>query len=277
MKLGQATGLQIAFFTFAILLLAVPASDYAAKVFSTSPEGRKAIGSVLHFVIAAIIVFGVAPLRRHSMAMLRTPVPAERRWEVGTVTIAKALLFALATAGGVALWNWSLGGAERLSHRVSMQATAATEMANALSASGFLRLALVSAVAPVMEEIVFRGFLYRAWERRWGWAASTLLTSAVFALYHASFFSSFVSSVLFVAIYRRTGSLRAPIAVHAAYNFALWYPLLGQAVFPRSADAAGNLSAWWPQLSALGLATVLVPWYVWLSRRPYMAGNERSI
>jgi membrane protease YdiL (CAAX protease family) len=41
-------------------------------------------------------------------------------------------------------------------------------------------------VAPLMEELFFRGFLYPVLARRWGMSASIVLTSAAFGILHGA-------------------------------------------------------------------------------------------
>ena len=76
-------------------------------------------------------------------------------------------------------------------------------------------------VAPVFEEFFFRGFTYPALKQRWGtWRALTLV-SAVFAAIHLhvpSLGPLFALSVGLGLSYEFTGSLLAPITMHALFN-----------------------------------------------------------
>ena len=108
-------------------------------------------------------------------------------------------------------------------------------------------------LAPVIEELVFRGMLFRAWERDWGWLRAAIASSFVFAFMHpAVYISQFVAGLIFVCLYRRTGSLRAAIVMHAIYNVSLWYPLAGRFVLPAGRES-GRLDVWMPNLVCLGL------------------------
>jgi membrane protease YdiL (CAAX protease family) len=79
-------------------------------------------------------------------------------------------------------------------------------------------------LAPLFEEIAFRGLLYGTLRRRFGWAASAALSAGVFALAHGygvgGFFSVFLSGVLWAAAYERTGSLWPAITAHALNNLS---------------------------------------------------------
>lgn len=85
----------------------------------------------------------------------------------------------------------------------------------------WLVVGVVIILAPIAEELFFRGIVFNAWLReggvRWAFIGSTLL----FALIHLSI-AAFVPIVLLgfalAWVYRRTQSLVAPIALHATFN-----------------------------------------------------------
>jgi hypothetical protein len=80
-------------------------------------------------------------------------------------------------------------------------------------------------VAPLAEEIVYRGFVFRVLQQRWGTAAGMLASSALFAVVH--FYSMvgtievFASGMILAWLYHRTGKLASCILLHAGYNLAL--------------------------------------------------------
>lgn len=101
-----------------------------------------------------------------------------------------------------------------------------------------LHLLAGAAVAPVAEELLFRGFALTAWRRTVGARGAILRSSLVFVLAHVLFVGGNgfrdAASLAFVAglarlpvaialgwLYVRTGSLWGPIGLHAAYNAIL--------------------------------------------------------
>ena len=78
-------------------------------------------------------------------------------------------------------------------------------------------------VAPVCEELFFRGFAYPALKQRWGiWVALTTV-SAAFAVIHLhlpSLGPLFALAIGLGLSYELTGSLLAPITMHALFNAA---------------------------------------------------------
>lgn len=266
MKTGTASGLQIAFFTFAVLLLVVPITGWLSQGLTGTAEERVLLRKALPLAIAAAILFGVPRLRRLCHDLLRQPVPLEARLEVAIVAGAK-LFLPMALVSGYALWHWTQGGEADLSRFVGTWRSEEAEIARAFKPAHLVTtFAVAGFLAPVIEELVFRGLLYKAWERRLGWAGSMILVAILFGLYHPLFWTAFAGSIVFACLYRRTGSLWAPIIVHAIFNISLWYPLLGRYVIPRSPEAATDLSQWGFHLAALLIAAIVLPWYIWLAR-----------
>jgi len=77
------------------------------------------------------------------------------------------------------------------------------------------------AVAPVTEEILFRGFLYGTVRRYVGPLGAICLSAGIFSALHGhppAFLSLFVVGFLLAYLYERTGSLVAPIVAHAVNN-----------------------------------------------------------
>jgi uncharacterized protein len=83
-----------------------------------------------------------------------------------------------------------------------------------------LAFALV-VVAPVAEEIFFRGVAYNAWLREYGPRQALFGSAILFGFIHGSVFL-FVPivglGIMLALLYRATGSLPAAIALHAGFN-----------------------------------------------------------
>jgi len=94
------------------------------------------------------------------------------------------------------------------------------------------RIAVVIAgcvLAPVAEEIFFRGFVFRAMKARKGLARALIYSSALFGLIHlnlAAFLPIGVGAVILALAYERSGDLWTAIVAHATNNifaFALLF------------------------------------------------------
>lgn len=76
-------------------------------------------------------------------------------------------------------------------------------------------------VAPIAEEIFFRGIAFNAWEREYGARRALIGSALLFALVHASlvaFLPIFGLGLVLALVYRATRNLAAPIALHATFN-----------------------------------------------------------
>jgi len=91
----------------------------------------------------------------------------------------------------------------------------------------WLAVLVIGLGAPVMEELLFRGFLFPALaQTRIGLIGAAVSTSAGWAALHAGYSSLGLIEVFAVGLYFswllvRTGSLRVPMFCHAAYNLAV--------------------------------------------------------
>jgi membrane protease YdiL (CAAX protease family) len=85
---------------------------------------------------------------------------------------------------------------------------------------GMLVIFLVVLVAPIFEEWIFRGLLYRSLRQSTGIVASIAAASLLFTVIHplSSAVPILVLAVATAWVYERTGKLTASIAVHTGYN-----------------------------------------------------------
>jgi uncharacterized protein len=92
----------------------------------------------------------------------------------------------------------------------------------------FFALIILIVLAPITEELLFRGFLHNWLKKELGRTAALVLSSLCFALFHFSFsqglnnipilFSLFSLGLGLGFIYERQASLSAPILLHSFFN-----------------------------------------------------------
>ena len=76
-------------------------------------------------------------------------------------------------------------------------------------------------VAPVVEEIFFRGFVFAGLRPRYGWQKSAVISSALFAAIHlvpTAIIPIFILGYIFAYLYHRSNSIWPAIVMHAATN-----------------------------------------------------------
>ena len=84
-------------------------------------------------------------------------------------------------------------------------------------------------MAPLFEEIFFRGFLFRGFANSWGWGWGAAASAAVFGIAHLQldvFVPLFALGLGLAWVYHRTGSLWTSISLHALFNgisVLAWY------------------------------------------------------
>ena len=101
------------------------------------------------------------------------------------------------------------------------------------ASSAYLLAAFGLSLAPLMEELFFRGMLYPLMRRAFGLTIAVALTAAAFAAIHgaqlgyawAPILPIFVVGIVFTITRVRTNSVAASFMMHCGYNFALFTAL----------------------------------------------------
>ncbi len=89
-------------------------------------------------------------------------------------------------------------------------------------------------VAPIVEELLFRGFIFTGLYHRLGWKRAMIISSALFAIVHitpTSFLPIFILGSLFAYLYHVSGSILPGILLHTFINglaFAATYMIYTQ-------------------------------------------------
>lgn len=100
-------------------------------------------------------------------------------------------------------------------------------------AGAYLMAIFGVSLAPLVEELFFRGFLYPVIARKWGMAISVAITALAFALIHESQLAHAWAPLLLLwcvglvltGVRARTRSVGAGFCIHVGYNFTLFFLL----------------------------------------------------
>lgn len=82
-------------------------------------------------------------------------------------------------------------------------------------------LIVVGFIAPFIEEILFRGFIFRVFIKTWPYWMGNILSAGLFALIHLqfqTFIPLFILGLLLNYTYQKTGSIWTSIAFHSMNN-----------------------------------------------------------
>ena len=89
----------------------------------------------------------------------------------------------------------------------------------------FFFIAVGAVLAPVAEEIFFRGILY-GFFRQWGLTMALAISTALFVISHATGrglpITQLIGGLLFVIAYEKEKNLMVPIIIHALGNLAIF-------------------------------------------------------
>lgn len=206
------------------------ASAQSGFVVPGSLERRELLESVLFFgtlyaAMIALTVGGLAAMGRNPAAVLGLSAPRD-----GSRTYIRAVVLTLLgsalLAGATLAWVPDQVWAETATYQELIQRE-----------HGWLLILVLGLLAPVAEEMLFRGVLFNGLARsRLGPWGAAIASSLVFAGLHADH-SGPAQAILFGLglwlswLMIRHGSLRVPILAHATYNLALSLALLAAPPF----------------------------------------------
>ena len=127
-----------------------------------------------------------------------------------------------------------------------------------------LNIFLLVIIAPVTEELFFRGYLLNRWKNKFNTIIAVVLTSFLFALFHADLLGSFIFSVILSLVYLKTKSIYGPVIIHFSNNtIVLIFVLIEEILYEQTSTDLMLIEfqkSWW-----IGLIGVIIsiPWLVW--------------
>lgn len=127
-------------------------------------------------------------------------------------------------AGAIAMYAVTIGAANlefAFTHAKPQEAAVSLFSSNHDVALGISFGVLAALVAPFVEELIFRGFLFNAILRYTPFWVAAVVSGLVFGMSHGSptaFFPLACSGVVLAYVYYRTGSLTASMVTHGLFN-----------------------------------------------------------
>ncbi len=177
----------------------------------------------------------------------------------------------------VAIFFFSLGSAHLLSYALSFAPPTLVDLLlnpkTFLSQSetfapvlyNFLTILVLLIVAPMTEELIFRGILLHVWTAKWGVTPALLTSTLLFSVFHPNVIGLFVFGLMMGLLYIKTRTLIVPIVCHGLNNLAA----VGLALASQSYGTSGTVntvdtieklrSHWWVGLVYIVLSA---PWLI---------------
>jgi len=180
---------------------------------SSSDTGAVSAGSAVALAVGSLVLYGWQGLVAWVFS-LRTAGRSLVLWGFRRPTRA---VFWVVPLGLVAVYGLSI--AHDLIVNPKQQAIVSAFPRSVLGAGMFVLVAVV--MAPLFEEVVFRGFLFRGLANSWGWVWGAIASAAIFGGVHLQldiFLPLAALGFVLAWAYHRTGSLWASITMHALFN-----------------------------------------------------------
>lgn len=125
---------------------------------------------------------------------------------------------------------------------------------------------LLAILAPVMEEVLFRGFLLNRWRVKYNASTGIFFSSLLFGVLHTDVLGATIFGVVMSVIYMKTNSLYGPIIIHMANNtLAIVSEVFFAAIYgPDEEWTLPQFQSEWPYGVIAGL--IAIPWLIWFYR-----------
>jgi uncharacterized protein len=198
------------------LIVDIPAVLFGVKISSShTPPGLELADTIVQdamFVLTAVLFaqLGGRVVRSWQLGLRPTPV---RWWRIVRLVIVVYLVFFLFSVG----WAAALGEEPK---EELLKQLGANEGALLLALSALL----TTVIAPIGEEMLFRGYIFPSLAKWRGWVLGAAITGLLFGAVHAGsapliyLVPLALLGFLLCALYRRTGSLYPCIATHSLNN-----------------------------------------------------------
>jgi membrane protease YdiL (CAAX protease family) len=222
------------------LIIDIPAVALGVKVSSShTPPGLELVDTVVQDVAFVLTVVLFARIGRRTVSAWQfglRPTPSRRAAGLVLLTIVAFLLFSVA---------W--GAVAHPPKEELLEKLGANETALLLALSALL----TTVIAPISEEILFRGYIFAALCKWRGWLPAAAITGVLFGGIHvgsapvADLVPLGVLGFALCMLYRRTGSLYPCIATHSLNNSLAFGVLEKWVVWQIVALMAGSLLVIW--------------------------------
>lgn len=77
----------------------------------------------------------------------------------------------------------------------------------------------VAIITPIKEEILYRGILYRFFEKKYSFLVGIIISSFIFGILHGGFpVTAMIMGIVFAMLYKKTQSIIPSIILHIIWN-----------------------------------------------------------
>lgn len=137
----------------------------------------------------------------------------------------------------------------------------------------------VSVYAPIMEELIFRGFFLHRMTYKWGLKRAIIFSSLLFGLGHMDIIGAAAFGIVMCLIYLKTNSLLVCMAVHALNNLAVSAMQIGgDAIYGEAAPLRlADLRSETDLAIGIGLTVLGLLWIVPFIRKSWRNAAEKGL
>jgi len=209
----------LGWFSFSLAFAILSQEGGPLGFLAADPGANLVLATLVSGIVSLVLISQVAPQKRGTLPSalgLHTRGFERREWILLALGLGGYCVAVPVTAGLSTLTQMFTGETPVLTHPIIWMLAEASGPDKV-----FMLILGASVLAPIFEEILFRGFLFQILRDRIGGTLSILASSLIFAALHPSAYTIlplFGLSCILCLLYARTGSLWPSILLHALHN-----------------------------------------------------------
>ncbi len=243
------------------------------------------VGNTFIYLIVIVWLFYHQKRSRLRLEFIFGQLPPFRQCLYWLLLVIPILMFSLGS-GQIIYYVVSLSDPQLVTSLIGERLFLTAQQTNYPVIYNTVQFISIVILAPLLEEILFRGIILQRWSVKWSILSGIFFSSLVFGCLHFNFLGLFNFGLVMALLYLRTQNLFLPIMVHGLNNLIavgleVWATVLknGEAFY----TVEQLQSSWWQGLVAMILA---LPWLIlfwrnnWQLARhtlPYFANRDRLV
>jgi membrane protease YdiL (CAAX protease family) len=202
------------FVSFGLAAATESGGDPAERLSPSLLIGNIVIFAILVIVVASIVIWRVSLTNWLGLAWRKWP---HAIWIAPTATILMWTIIGSLNAAGLIAWLEKIVGGSSTQDAVALLRDGSDATSVALMAFS------AAIVAPIAEEVIFRGYIYPVAKWLSNRGAAVFFSALLFSACHGNVplvLPLFLLGLLLALVYEWTGSIWAPISIHFFFNSA---------------------------------------------------------
>lgn len=210
----------LAIITIALISLMYISFFIMAEITGINGEDAiyEVIGGYIAYLIPTVwIVYMFKKYKVNLVGFVYKPGAEFLKWWLFIVVVAILIFFSIGSLN-ITLIPFSYIAPDLVNEILNMNTIYTTKQTIMPMVANVFEFIVLALIAPIVEELVFRGILFNRFKQKWGIGVAIIVPSIIFGIMHADLIGAFVFAVIMTLLYIKTRNLIVPILCHVINN-----------------------------------------------------------